>query len=164
MSAPSDNMPIPAPAIRSKPLVVRHLPYFIGAAILVALAANMRFDGYVHNILLQATTFSIAVFGLSVVLGLCGQINLAQAAFFGLGAYAVGIGTNDLHVSFWLCLVGGCVISLLAGAFLAVFAAAPVADEAPTAYAADEYAMDEDAFPEDHFEHEAPEAPADEDD
>ena len=118
MSAPSDNMPIPAPAIRSKPLVVRHLPYFIGAAILVALAANMRFDGYVHNILLQATTFSIAVFGLSVVLGLCGQINLAQAAFFGLGAYAVGIGTNDLHVSFWLCLVGGCVISLLAGAFL----------------------------------------------
>lgn len=118
MSAPSDNMPIPAPAIRSKPLVIRHLPYFIGAAILVALAANMRFDGYVHNILLQATTFSIAVFGLSVVLGLCGQINLAQAAFFGLGAYAVGMGTTDLQLSFWLCLVGGCVISLLAGAFL----------------------------------------------
>ncbi|MET4749647.1 branched-chain amino acid ABC transporter ATP-binding protein/permease [Bradyrhizobium sp. RT11b] len=118
MSAPSDNMPIPAPAIRSKPLVIRHLPYFIGAAILVALAAKMRFDGYVHNILLQATTFSIAVFGLSVVLGLCGQINLAQAAFFGLGAYAVGMGTTDLQLSFWLCLVGGCVISLLAGAFL----------------------------------------------
>ncbi|MFT4116244.1 ABC transporter permease subunit [Bradyrhizobium sp.] len=118
MSAPSDNMSIPAPAVHSKPLLVRHLPYFIGAAILVALAATMRFDGYVHNILLQATTFSIAVFGLSVVLGLCGQINLAQAAFFGLGAYAVGIGTTDLHVSFWLCLVGGCVISLLAGAFL----------------------------------------------
>ena len=67
---------------------------------------------------MQATTFSIAVFGLSVVLGLCGQINLAQAAFFGLGAYAVGIGTADLQLSFWLCLVGGCVISLLAGAFL----------------------------------------------
>ena len=64
----------------------------------------MNFDGYVHNILLQATTFAIAVFGLSVVLGLCGQINLAQAAFFGLGAYAVGIGTTDLQVSFWLCL------------------------------------------------------------
>jgi branched-chain amino acid transport system permease protein len=111
-------MPLPAPAIRSKPLVIRHLPYFIGAAILVVLAANMNFDGYIHNILLQATTFAIAVFGLSVVLGLCGQINLAQAAFFGLGAYAVGIGTTDLHVSFWLCLVGGCLISLLAGAFL----------------------------------------------
>ncbi|WP_234681349.1 branched-chain amino acid ABC transporter ATP-binding protein/permease [Bradyrhizobium monzae] len=118
MSAPSDNMSIPAPAIHSKPLLVRHLPYFIGAAILVVLAATLRFDGYVHNILLQATTFAIAVFGLSVVLGLCGQINLAQAAFFGLGAYAVGIGTTDLQISFWLCLVGGCVISLLAGALL----------------------------------------------
>ncbi|MFB9265199.1 ATP-binding cassette domain-containing protein [Bradyrhizobium erythrophlei] len=116
MSA-SDNM-IPAPAVRSKPLVIRHLPYFIGAAVLVALAASMRFDGYILNILLQATTFSIAVFGLSVVLGLCGQINLAQAAFFGFGAYAVGLGTADLHLSFWPCLVGGCVISLVAGAFL----------------------------------------------
>ena len=56
----------------------------------------MRFDGYILNILMEATTFAIAVFGLSVVLGLCGQINLAQAAFFGLGAYAVGIGTVGL--------------------------------------------------------------------
>ena len=93
MSAPSEDMPIVVSMPRSKPLLLRHLPYFIGAAIAVALAATMQFDGYVHNILMQATTFAIAVFGLSVVLGLCGQINLAQAAFFGFGAYAVGIGT-----------------------------------------------------------------------
>jgi branched-chain amino acid transport system permease protein len=117
MSA-SDNMPIAAPAVRSKPLLLRHLPYFVGVAIVVALAARMQFDGYILNILMQATTFSIAVFGLSVVLGLCGQINLAQAAFFGFGAYAVGIGTTDWHLSFWLCLVAGSVIALLAGAFL----------------------------------------------
>jgi branched-chain amino acid transport system permease protein len=118
MSAPSDNMPIASAVARPKPLVLRHLPYFIGAAILVALSASMHFDGYILNILLQATTFAIAVFGLSVVLGLCGQINLAQAAFFGFGAYAVGIGTTDLHLSYWLCLAGGCVIALAAGAFL----------------------------------------------
>jgi branched-chain amino acid transport system permease protein len=118
MSAPSENMPVSAPVIREKPLLLRHLPYFIAAAILVALAAGMQFDGYVLNILMQATTFSIAVFGLSVVLGLCGQINLAQAAFFGLGAYAVGIGTTDLHLSYWVCLAGGSVIALAAGAFL----------------------------------------------
>ncbi|MDB5514867.1 MAG: transporter related, partial [Tardiphaga sp.] len=118
MSAPSENMPVVAPAPRSTPLLVRHLPYFIGAAVVVALAAMMRFDGYILNILLQATTFAIAVFGLSVVLGLCGQINLAQAAFFGFGAYAVGIGTTDFHLSYWLCLAGGCVMALLAGALL----------------------------------------------
>src|SRR5260370_34916897 len=67
---------------------------------------------------MEASTFAIAVFGLSVVLGLCWQINLAQAAFFGLGAYAVGLGTSDYHLSYWLCLAGGCVIALLAGALL----------------------------------------------
>jgi branched-chain amino acid transport system permease protein len=118
MSAPSENMPIAMSTVRGKPLLVRHLPYFIAAAVLVALAATMQFDGYIHNILMQATTFAIAVFGLSVVLGLCGQINLAQAAFFGLGAYAVGLGTSDYHLSYWLCLSAGCVLALLAGALL----------------------------------------------
>ncbi len=118
MSAPSGHMPIAAPTIRAKPLLLRHLPYFIGAAVLVALAATMQFDGYILNILMEATTFAIAVFGLSVVLGLCGQINLAQAAFFGLGAYAVGIGTSDYQISYWFCLAGGCVLALLAGALL----------------------------------------------
>ena len=118
MSAASDNMPMTVAAARARPLLLRHLPYFIGAAVLVALAATMQFDGYILNILMQAATFAIAVFGLSVVLGLCGQINLAQAAFFGLGAYAVGIGTSDYHLSYWLCLVAGCVLALLAGALL----------------------------------------------
>ena len=118
MSSPSENMPIAVSVPRSKPLLVRHLPYFIGAAIAVALAATMQFDGYVHNILMQATTFAIAVFGLSVVLGLCGQINLAQAAFFGFGAYAVGIGTADYQISYWLCLLAGCLVALVAGAVL----------------------------------------------
>jgi branched-chain amino acid transport system permease protein len=118
MSAPSENMPMAVSTARAKPLLLRHLPYFIGAAVLVALAATMRFDGYILNILMEATTFAIAVFGLSVVLGLCGQINLAQAAFFGLGAYAVGLGTSDYHLSYWLCLVAGCVLALLAGALL----------------------------------------------
>ena len=118
MSAPSENMPMAGAAARAKPLLLRHLPYFIAAAILVTLAATLRFDGYIHNILMQAVTFAIAVFGLSVVLGLCGQINLAQAAFFGVGAYAVGIGTSDYHVSYWFCLASGCVLALLAGALL----------------------------------------------
>jgi branched-chain amino acid transport system permease protein len=118
MSSPSENMPVTVSVPRSKPLLLRHLPYFIGAAALVALAATMRFDGYILNILMQATTFAIAVFGLSVVLGLCGQINLAQAAFFGLGAYAVGIGTSDYQISYWFCLLAGCLMALVAGAVL----------------------------------------------
>jgi branched-chain amino acid transport system permease protein len=117
MSAPTENMATPA-TLRSRPLLLRHLPYFIVSAILVVLAAGVPFDGYFLNILMQATTFSIAVFGLSVVLGLCGQINLSQAAFFGFGAYVVGLGTTDWHMSYWLCLPLGCGAALIAGAFL----------------------------------------------
>jgi branched-chain amino acid transport system permease protein len=117
MSVNSENLPAAATA-RSLPLVLRHLPYFIVAAIAVFAAATMTFDGYVLNILMQATTFAVAVFGLTVVLGLCGQINLAQAAFFGLGAYAVGLGTTDYQVNFWVCLVAGSLLALAAGALL----------------------------------------------
>lgn len=117
MSAPTDNMPVTAARMQTPPLV-RHLPYFIGTTILVAAAATMRFDGYTLNILMQATTFAVAVFGLTVVLGFCGQINLAQAAFFGLGAYAVGLGTVDYGLNFWIALIGGGFLSLLAGALL----------------------------------------------
>ena len=117
MSMPSQNIPVTA-TLRSTPLVLRHLPYFIVAAIAVFAAATMSFDGYVLNILMQAATFAIAVFGLTVVLGLCGQINLAQAAFFGFGAYSVGLGTADYQINFWICLVAGSLLALAAGALL----------------------------------------------
>ena len=71
MSA-SGNIQAAAPRVRSVPLLIRHFPYFTGAAILVAAAATMKFDGYTLNILMQATTFAVAVFGLTVVLGFCG--------------------------------------------------------------------------------------------
>jgi branched-chain amino acid transport system permease protein len=96
------------------------LAYAVAAIVLVALAATVKTDDYVANILMQAATYAIAVFGLSIVLGLCGQINLAQAAFFALGAYAVGLGTADYRLPFWLCLAVGIAIALAAGALLGV--------------------------------------------
>ncbi|MDB5484208.1 MAG: transporter related [Tardiphaga sp.] len=116
MSA-SENISTPAVA-RPTPSIVRHLPYFAAAAVAVFAAATMTFDGYVLNILMQATTFAVAVFGLTIVLGLCGQINLAQAAFFGFGAYVVGLGTTDYQMNFWICLVAGSLLALAAGALL----------------------------------------------
>ncbi|WP_279358391.1 branched-chain amino acid ABC transporter ATP-binding protein/permease [Methylobacterium indicum] len=94
------------------------LAYVALVAVAVFLAATTPFSGYVLNILMQAATYAIAVIGLTVVLGLCGQINLAQAAFFGIGAYAVGLGTVDLGISFWLCLPIGLALALVLGAVL----------------------------------------------
>ncbi|WP_460450055.1 branched-chain amino acid ABC transporter ATP-binding protein/permease [Alsobacter sp. SYSU BS001988] len=107
----------PAPASRRLPQLGL-LAYVALVAVVVFYAATHAFDGYITNILMQAATYSVAVMGLTVVLGLCGQINLAQAAFFGLGAYAVGLGTVDYCLSYWVCALIGLVLVLAAGAFL----------------------------------------------
>ena len=88
------------------------------AAIAVAIVVLLPMQDYTVHILVQTATFAIAVFGLTVVLGLCGQINLAQAAFFGFGAYAVGLGTADLHLNFWVAFAIGACVALVMGAFL----------------------------------------------
>ena len=92
--------------------------YALVAVVAVALAATVKTDAYVANILMQAATYAIAVFGISIVLGLCGQINLAQAAFFAVGAYAVALGTVDYSLPFWLCLLLGVGLACSAGALL----------------------------------------------
>jgi len=94
------------------------IAYVALSALAVAVVGLLPMDDYTMHILVQTASFSIAVFGLTVVLGLCGQINLAQAAFFGFGAYAVGLGTADLHLNFWIALAMGAGVALVMGAFL----------------------------------------------
>src|SRR3978361_327153 len=80
----------------------------IGAAIVLVAAAQMaRGAGYPLNLLMQAVTYAIAVAGLVVVLGYCGQISLAQAAFFGLGAYGTAFGVGGYHLPFPLGVRAG---------------------------------------------------------
>ena len=94
------------------------IAYIALSALAIAVVGLLPMDDYTMHILVQTASYSIAVFGLTVVLGLCGQINLAQAAFFGFGAYAVGLGTADLHLNFWVALALGAGIALVMGAFL----------------------------------------------
>jgi branched-chain amino acid transport system permease protein len=94
------------------------IAYAALAALAVATVALLPMQDYTIHILVQTASYAIAVFGLTVVLGLCGQINLAQAAFFGFGAYAVALGTTDLHLNFWVALAMGTGIALVMGAFL----------------------------------------------
>ena len=94
------------------------IAYAAVSVLAVAAVGLVPLTDYMMHIMVQTASYSIAVFGLTVVLGLCGQINLAQAAFFGFGAYAVGLGTADLHLNFWVALLIGAGIALVMGAFL----------------------------------------------
>ncbi|MBM3118923.1 MAG: branched-chain amino acid ABC transporter permease [Chloroflexi bacterium] len=57
----------------------------------------------------------IAVLGLNIVTGYCGQINFGQAAFMAVGAYSSGLLMNHFGLSFWLCLPAAGIMATLVG-------------------------------------------------
>jgi len=87
-------------------------------ALLVLLPWVSKLSPFALSMLMQAATYGIAVLGMVVVLGYTGQINLAQAAFFGFGAYSVALGTTVYGLGFWSALVMGVIIAAIAGAVL----------------------------------------------
>ncbi|HYA91967.1 MAG TPA: branched-chain amino acid ABC transporter ATP-binding protein/permease [Thermodesulfobacteriota bacterium] len=60
----------------------------------------------------------IGTLGLVVVLGYAGQISLAQAAFYGIGAYAAALGTTHWGINWWVAVVLGLVAAAVAGGIL----------------------------------------------
>jgi len=86
------------------------------AVIVVTLIAPTH--GYYLNIMMQAATYAIAVTGIVVVLGYCGQISLCQAAFLGMGAYCVAIGAVDYHLPFFVALGIGVAVTAVGGTLL----------------------------------------------
>jgi branched-chain amino acid transport system permease protein len=91
----------------------------LGALVLVVVAAFLApAEGYYLNIFMQAATYAIAVSGIVVVLGYCGQISLAQAAFFGLGAYGVALGTVSLGMGFFPALLLSVLFATILGLLL----------------------------------------------
>ena len=111
------TLPAPPAAVRSP--AWRGVPALL-LAILGVIAASTLVpqQGYTLNIFMQAATYAVAVAGLVVVLGYCGQISLAQAAFFGLGAYGVALGTVDYGLPFFAALAAGVVLATVFGVAL----------------------------------------------
>jgi branched-chain amino acid transport system permease protein len=103
---------------RQAPITAQGLLFILIAAACSCLPLAVPLTGYELNLLMQAATYAVAVFGLVIVLGYTGQINLAQAAFFGLGAYCVALGTTAFGLGFWLSLALGVAVASSAGAVL----------------------------------------------
>jgi branched-chain amino acid transport system permease protein len=57
----------------------------------------------------------VAVLGLYLVTGLCGQINVGQAALMAVGAYTTSVMTVHYGVSFWVALPCSAIVAALVG-------------------------------------------------
>ncbi|MGV0998335.1 MAG: ABC transporter permease subunit [Fluviibacter sp.] len=68
----------------------------LGLMATIPLATN---NPFLLGLLTLLTIYAILLIGLDVTVGYLGQVNLAQAAFLGLGAYAAGLAATDLGAS-----------------------------------------------------------------
>ncbi|OGO17959.1 MAG: hypothetical protein A2Z02_00025 [Chloroflexi bacterium RBG_16_48_7] len=57
----------------------------------------------------------VAILGLYLVTGLCGQINVGQAALMAVGAYTTAVMTSVYHISWWIALPCAAIVGALVG-------------------------------------------------
>ncbi len=86
-----------------------------GLVVVLPLLVTTR---YGTNLIILAAAWGIATLGLTILLGYTGQISLAQATFYGIGAYAVALGTTRWGLDWWVALPAGLVMSAAAGVVL----------------------------------------------
>ncbi len=78
-------------------------PLAAGAAVVALALLPHALKPYGIYLLSRWAVFAIAAIGLNLTLGYAGQVSMAQAAFFGIGAYTVALLTTH-GWSFWLAL------------------------------------------------------------
>jgi branched-chain amino acid transport system permease protein len=78
---------------------------------IIALAAPFIFGRYVTHALVVALIFLLPAHGLNLLVGYTGLLSLAQAAFFGIGAYATGLLTVHYGTPFYITLPASALIA-----------------------------------------------------
>ncbi|MDQ0381084.1 branched-chain amino acid ABC transporter permease [Amycolatopsis thermophila] len=91
----------------------------IGAALLVVLPLVIGDVSQIET-LTQMVAYSVAILGLGLLTGHCGQISLGHSAFVGLGAYTTIILVADHNWPYLATIPVSVVICLLAGALVGV--------------------------------------------
>ncbi|SFL97946.1 branched-chain amino acid ABC transporter permease [Marinobacter zhejiangensis] len=77
-------------------------------ALVFPLLAKNEYQVYV---MASAFVWAIAVYGLNIITGFCGQLNLAHGGFFAIGAYTLGLLSSDYGWSFWPAFVAALVMT-----------------------------------------------------
>jgi branched-chain amino acid transport system permease protein len=87
----------------------------VAVALVVLSVLPYGVDAYQIHVVDVAIIFALLAIGLGLALGIAGQINLGQVAFFGVGAYTVAILTTQQGWRFWTSAVIALLASVLMG-------------------------------------------------
>src|SRR4051812_5871747 len=96
-----------------------------GVAELIALAALIALpfavSDYGRTLIAEIFIFAIFAMSLDLLLGFTGLMSLGHAAFFGLGAYAVGVLGNLFGINAWIGVVAGSALAASAAVLIGWF-------------------------------------------
>lgn len=93
----------------------------IAAMIALAIMGVLPLTGinsYIVTLLCQAMLYSIIVYGLNFITGLTGQMNMGNAAVYGIGAYTYALLTTRAGMSPWISMVFVALVGWLVGVML----------------------------------------------
>ncbi|MFI6335725.1 ATP-binding cassette domain-containing protein [Streptomyces sp. NPDC050535] len=92
----------------------------LAAVALVLWLLPYGLDGYAIHVVDIALIYAVLAIGMGLAMGVSGQINLAQVAFFGVGAYVVAILTTDSGYGFWAAAVLALLATVATGLLVGV--------------------------------------------
>jgi len=103
-----------------KAALSRAAPYATAAFVGFALIVPIIFydNRYLLDLGIVIATYAMLGFGLNIVVGLAGLLNLGYAAFYAIGAYSYALIALTFGLSFWICLPLGGVLAALTGIIL----------------------------------------------
>ena len=94
------------------------------AAIFVAFALLVPIifytNRYVLDLAILIVTYTMLGFGLNIVVGLAGLLDLGYVAFYAVGAYSYALIAQSFGLSFWICLPLAGILAAFAGLLLGV--------------------------------------------
>ena len=92
----------------------------IALAVAIAVFPLAVSSNYWLNLANMSISLSVACLGLNILLGYTGQICLAQAAFWGIGAYTSALLTTKLGCPVWIGMIASFAVAALFGVLLGV--------------------------------------------
>ena len=95
-------------------------PSVLGLGLVVLALVPAVANPYLVYVTSIALLYVILAVGLNVLLGYAGQFAFANAALFGIGAYATGLAQLKLGCPFWIALPAGALFTTLAGLLVAL--------------------------------------------
>ncbi|MFE9859118.1 ATP-binding cassette domain-containing protein [Streptomyces sp. NPDC005780] len=95
--------------------ILKSKPALILLGCVAAYLLPYGLNSYSIHVVDIAIIFALLAIGMGLVMGVAGQINLAQVAFFGVGAYTTAILTTHSGFGFWTAAIVGLAATVLVG-------------------------------------------------